>query len=426
MNWSVRKLLALGLSAGALLAAGVLALGGVPLAGNGRGGAAGASPHSGVSHQLSEARLRQLAKQLRGATSPNDLVLLSAELAPRSAGRTVTRFRADAPGNPTCARPTIPLATYPPGQSYGVPFLAAVTGGEILAGYDEWTADHTVWTVKNKTYQLDPWQSKVYDITGWVTGLLQLPSLSATIPPQDVVFCDQGGLSCVSADPPAGQCIHVSLGAAPVPGEAPPPPITDDPPPGHPCQGSPNCLPLIVSLTPVGDSTLTVTGVEPDGALELSVTTSAQTTVSLTEGTATQTCVNAPTAVTLSTEVPTSLPAGAPVPPTAGNPDLRSLQLAPLPLTGPLASASSTGSSNDFSVPAFAYPPSKACPAEGISGLLNTPLGGWNVKGNTIYYGHPHSATAGRPGWVQFTVTTTVFALELPVGPPLNFRWPTS
>ena len=96
--------------------------------------------------------------------------------------------------------PPIPAATNPPGASYGVPFLAAVTNGQVLAGYDEWTANHLVWTAGNETFNLYPWQSKIYDITGWVTGLLQLPSLTAQIAPQDVVFCDnQGGASCLSA-----------------------------------------------------------------------------------------------------------------------------------------------------------------------------------------------------------------------------------
>jgi hypothetical protein len=90
-------------------------------------------------------------------------------------------------------------------------------------------------------------------------------------------------------------------------------------------------------------------------------------------------------------------------------------------LTGPLASASSTASGNDFVVPAFAYPATKTCPELGISASLNAPLAGWNTKGNSIYYSHKPAAIAGEPGWDQFTVTTTVFALDLPVGPPPTF-----
>ena len=46
---------------------------------------------------------------------------------------------------PACPPPAVPAATYPPGHSYGVPFLAAITGGEILAGYSEWEANNTWW-----------------------------------------------------------------------------------------------------------------------------------------------------------------------------------------------------------------------------------------------------------------------------------------
>ncbi len=69
----------------------------------------------------------------------------------------------------------MPAATYPPGAAYGVPFLAAITNGQVLAGYDEWTANNLVWTADNKTFDLYPWQSKIYDITGWVTGLAPAP-----------------------------------------------------------------------------------------------------------------------------------------------------------------------------------------------------------------------------------------------------------
>jgi len=422
MNWRARTRFGVWLSAGVLVAAGTLAIASeAPLVAPTRGGALAQT--GTLSHQISEAPLRQLGKQPTRSASPTDLGLQSLELASMSRVRAAaTRVQTNAQGLPACKAPPLPAATYPPGQSYGVPFLAAITGGVLLSGYDEWTADHTVWKVKKKTYHLYPWQSKVYDITGWVAGLLQLPSLSAQIPPQDVVFCDGGGSSCVSAHPKAGQCFHISLGGEPERGLAPFPPITNVPPKDKPCLGSPDCLPYIITLTPVGESSLTVTGVEPDGALNLRVTTSAITTVNLTV--AKQTCENAPTTITLSTQSPSSLPAGAPIPPTQGNPDYRSPQTPPLPLTGPLASASSTASSNDFYVPAFAQPPTKACPAAGISDTLNTPLGGWNTKGNSIYYKHrPVAAIAGTPGWDQFTVTTTVVALDLPVGPPSTFSF---
>ena len=116
-----------------------------------------------------------------------------------------------------------------PAQSYGVPFLAAVTDGEVHAGYSEWIADNNVYKVGSKTFHLYPWANRIFDITGWVTGLLQLPSLSATIPAKDVVFCDKGGKGCVAdTTQPAGECINFVTQYGPSPAsKTPPPPITD-------------------------------------------------------------------------------------------------------------------------------------------------------------------------------------------------------
>ena len=209
----------------------------------------------------------------------------------------------DTPGMPTCAPPPIPAATNPPGAAYGVPFLAAITNGQVLAGYDEWTANNPVWTADNQTFNLYPWQSKIYDITGWVTGLLELPNLTAQIAPQDVVFCDnQGGASCLSANWPAGQCIEIEAQYGPSPASATPPPaIGSYHPEGTPCSGPSGyrtptfeCFPYVVSLTPSGTTTLTVTGVAADGALEATVSTAAVTTVSETPpppSTSTFTCI---------------------------------------------------------------------------------------------------------------------------------------
>ena len=65
------------------------------------------------------------------------------------------------------------------------------------------------------------------------------------------------------------------------------------------------CFPYVVSLAPSGTTTLSVTGVEPDGALDLAVTTSAVTTVNEVPpppSPSTFTCQAAPTAVTLWTQ----------------------------------------------------------------------------------------------------------------------------
>jgi hypothetical protein len=350
---------------------------------------------------------------------------LAADRAQVAKAAAAAKALAASPGMPTCKPPPLPAATYPPGHSYGVPFLAAITNGQILAGYDEWTANHPIWKVGSTTYHLYPWQAKVFDISGWVTGLLQLPSLSATIPASDVVFCDQGGSACVSANPPAGECIHVDLSSAPLPGGPPPPTITNDPPPGHQCYQAPNfCIPYVIHITPVGNSQLTVASVESDGAIDLQVSTAASTTLSISLPGASETCSDSPSVITLSTIAPATLPQGAPIKPVPGAPDLRGLQVPPAPLTGPLATASSTVGGNDFSVPAFSQ---TKCPL--LATVFNGPLAGWNTKSpadpasenNNYYDKNPLPADAGTPGWVQFSATTTVSNLDLPVGPPSGF-----
>jgi hypothetical protein len=332
---------------------------------------------------------------------------------------------ATAPGMPTCTPPALPAATYPPGAAYGIPFLAAITNGELVTGYDEWTANHHLWKVGKTTYDLYPWQTKVYGITGWVTGLLQLPSLGAVIPPNGIVFCDQGGQACESASPPAGECIRVELHGAPVPGQAPQPPTTNVPAPGEPCfEKSKLCIPYVITLSPSGDSQLDVTGVAANGALMLSVTTSAVTTLNLTLPGVSQTCSDAATDLALSSEEPNGLPAGAPISPNAGNPDDRGLRTAPTPLTGPLGTASTTLGTNDFSVPAFS---ATSCPA--LAAVFDAPLAGWNTRSskdpasenNNYFDKSPPPADAGTPGWVQFSATTTISDLGLPAGPPAGF-----
>lgn len=349
---------------------------------------------------------------------------LAADVAVVQRAEASAKALAAAPGMPTCAPPALPAPTYPPASSYGVPFLAAITGGEILTGYDEWTANHHDYRSGGKTYHLNPWQAKVWGISGWVTGLLQLPSLSATITPQDLVFCDQGGQACESASPPAGECIHFSLRPAPITGP-PPPPTTNVPAPGKQCFQQTNlCIPYVITLTPAGDAQLTVTGVEPDGSLALSVTTSATTTLNITLPTTSETCTDSAATITLSSQPPSGLPTGAPIPPNPGNPDLRSIRTRPAPLTGPLGSATTKLAGNDFSVPAFSP---TACPL--LAEVFDSPLAGWNTlppkdpasKTNNYFDKSPLPADAGTPGWVQFWATTTISDLGLSVGPPSNF-----
>jgi hypothetical protein len=369
---------------------------------------------------------------------PAEVSTLASELkALQSSGATGTALKelSGTPGMPVCAPPPLPAPTQPPGAGYGIPFLAAITNGQVLTGYDEWTANHNVFKDGSTTYHLYPWQTKISNITGWVTGLLQLPSLNAEVAPQGVVFCDQGGKRCVSEKaPPTGLCIHVFAQFAPSPAsKTPPPPITNYGPPGDKCWGTAGCLPIVVTLTPSGETSLTVTGVEPDGALDLQVTTAAVTTateIPPPPSKLTFTCSNDPTTISLSTEAPTSLPPTAPGPPTPPNTDDRSLQTPPQPLTGPLATASSTLAGNDFSLPAFL--PSKSSAgncfnAGAVPILLNTYAGGWGPtfpdQNEGLYYlDGGKSPIVAEPGWAQFTATTTVVTLSIPKGPPANFH----
>jgi hypothetical protein len=355
--------------------------------------------------------------------NPKDHITLSAYDQLVKQADSSAKALAATPGMPACAPPALPSATYPPHGAYGIPFLAALTNGRILTGYDEWAANHHVWKVGKKTYDLYPWESKVYDITGWVTGLLQLPSLTAVIPPRDLVFCDTGGTACESASPPNGECIRILLATAPTSGSAPSPPITNDPPTGRECFGAIDCLPYTVSLAPIGDSVLTVAGVASDGALELTVRTSAITTVGIHLPTVSESCPNDVTTMTLSSQQRTLSPDG-PIAPNPGNPDDRGMQTSLTPVVGPLGSATTSLGSNDFTVPAFS---TVNCPI--VASVFDGPLGGWNTlsssapatENNNYFDKTPLPAIAGLLGWVQFSATTTISDIGLPVGPPSSF-----
>ena len=91
------------------------------------------------------------------------------------------------------------------------------------------------------------------------------------------------------------------------------------------------------------------------------------------------------------------------------------------PLTGPLATASSTAGSDDFAIPAWGVPPTASCPDPGIQNSLDDPAGGYDTKNVGLY--QDQTTPAGRPGWSQFAVTTTVVTLGFPVGPPPGFNF---
>ncbi|MFZ0665501.1 MAG: hypothetical protein WAM97_07075 [Acidimicrobiales bacterium] len=373
---------------------------------------------------IRQVAFRAIKSKLPRTTSQLKVASLVSEVLPTyQTGAALKKFE-NSPGMPACAAPTPPAATYPPNGPYGIPFVAAITNGELLTSYSEWVADHHIYNVGGTNYTLYPWDVKIYDITGWVTGLLELPSLNATIPPQNVVFCDTGGAACISSDYPQGECIHITQ-LFPGPGDQGSE-ITNLHPEGTACSGYSGgdpgypypCLGYEITLTPSGKTTLTVSGVESNGSLDLSVQTAAFANVVLS----TQSCSQVrPTKLNLSTIAPTSLPPGAPIAPTAGNPDDRLLQVPLASLSGPLASASSTLGTDDFQIPAWGVPPTASCPDPGIQESLNEPAGGYDTHDNPLYV--DQSAIAGQYGWSQFFATTTVATLGFQIGPPPNFSF---
>ena len=254
--------------------------------------------------------------------------------------------------------------------------------------------------------------------------------------PQDVVFCDQGGASCLSANWPAGECVQIEAQYGPSPASpTPPPALGSSHPEGTSCSdySTPTfeCFPYVVSLTPSGTTSLSVSGVQPDGALDATVTTGAVTTVSEVPpppSTSTFTCQALPTSVTLSTTAG-GLPATAPPPPTPPETDYRSPQTPPLPITGPLVGSTSTVASNDFSVPAFFPNTAGPTPCSAfLADSLNTYAGGWDAlfKDQDVglyYINGGTSPTVAEPGWAQFSATTTVVSVGLPTGPPSGFSF---
>ena len=187
-------------------------------------------------------------------------------------------------------------------------------------------------------------------------------------------------------------------------------------------------FPLCGGLAPSGTTTLSVTGVAPNGALDLGVTTSAVTTVNEVPpppSTTTFTCQAAPTTVTLRT-LAIPLPATAPGPPAP--PTRRPIPPdPPQPVTGPLASATSRVGSNDFAIPAFIPSPSGSPCSPFLAVSLNTYAGGWIPSSTTrtraLLLNGGTNPIVAQPGWAQFTATTTVVSLGLPVGPPAGFSF---
>ena len=97
-------------------------------------------------------------------------------------------------------------------------------------------------------------------------------------------------------------------------------------------------------------------------------------------------------------------------------------------MTGPLADATSTLTSSDFSVPAFFPSPGGTPCTLFLAESLNTYAGGWDTnfadQGEGLYYlNGGTNPIAAPPGWAQFSATTTIVTLGLPTGPPPGFSF---
>ena len=85
--------------------------------------------------------------------------------------------------------------------------------------------------------------------------------------------------------------------------------------------------------------------------------------------------------------------------------------------------------SNNFSIPAFFANNDGTSPCTfPVAELLNTYAGGFDSlfkdQGEGAYYeAGGTSPTAAAPGWSQFSATTTVVTVGLPVGPPTDFNF---
>jgi hypothetical protein len=359
-----------------------------------------------------------------------------------------------------CPEPSPPSATYPGhprGAGYGIPFVAAIGNVVLLAGYNAAQADHPgpQYQDHRDTWVNEPWGLAVYNVTGWVDGLLDLPSLAAS--DTSVVYCTPrygpGPDQCPSLQSSTG-CVWLDVIQQGLPwtaslfsGDCT---KTGRTPPGD--RGG-SCLPFVVTLstrqprsnTPVPAPRMRVIGVSPQGQLELTATTYAYEVAVNYPGTPSaplQTCISGqPAALSLSTQAPPAgvvPPTGPPTPPPkqfqgATNPDDRPLLWPPSPLSGSLDHATATLSSNDFSVPAF-LPPTQdpnqdpSCSTAWLdtdilaAGILNN--GSYNYQLNCGPPTDPPCAPiVDPPGWAQATGTATIVDIGLPKGPPPGFRF---
>ncbi|MBO0727891.1 MAG: hypothetical protein J2P57_01445 [Acidimicrobiaceae bacterium] len=231
---------------------------------------------------------------------------------------------------------------------------------------------------------------KIFNITGWVTGLITLPTLQVS--DATVVFCSQP----TNGNPPPIHFVEQAGTSAQTQNWDP---------------SGPGYFNFTIRLRPVGTPSLKVTAVGPRGALAIAGSAAAMTSV----------VAGPPFNQTCRSEAPTMLPnlatSLAPMPP-GGQP-----VIPPSPLTGPLSHASATLGSDNFSVPAF--DPASCLLA---NGLFNQGLAGLNKRGTPNWTciaptARQCPAVAAKPGWVQFSANTTLVSLGLPKGPPPGFNF---
>ncbi len=322
---------------------------------------------------------------------------------------------AGAPGTPApCPPPPLPAATTPPAP-YGIPFVAQITAN-VLTGWDEYVAAHGVPPNHGSS---SPWRSALSNITGWASGLLSVPSLTATIAPTSLIFCSPG------LKPSQGG-VTISLQQEQLPGQPYFVPVSNN---------DATCSPSVetyqddrVTLTPAGPTTLSVVGTEPDGSLDLSGSTSAVTRIDFyadtcggtSPPTPTQTCVQfAPTTFNLASRLP-AIPATAP--PGVQYTVTASGLKGPLPQpTGPPPGVTpATASLGDYTFPVPAFIDSR----DGVPGgcflaeEFNGPLSGWNNDGPGETARYPSTFPPGQQpqiaapgGWTEVSSVNRIWAL---------------
>jgi hypothetical protein len=238
----------------------------------------------------------------------------------------------------------------------GIPFLASITNGAFVTGYDQQAAAQG-W---------GPWLTHASNITGWVAGNLELPALTQQI--TSTVFCSGTPQDCLitSTHPTqtASDCINMTMDSTTKTGI----PLSNDP-----SVTGATYLPVFVNVASVGTPSFSPSGIDLNG-IELSGSAQAAITASIyANGSVAETCTQEkPTTMVVSTN-----PGTAPAP-SGSNLVFTPQALNPLDLNAPLSlQANLVG--NNFAIPAFS---STGC---GASSFFNGALRGWGPTGKSLY-----------------------------------------